>query len=265
MLNDKDFLTFINDNSLDGTLEENLNRLIDEELEKPEEEMDTELIEYCLDVLNKIESNIHNMKEKEGNGDSNGKYITLKFKKIMAIVAAFITFIIGTISASAIISDTNIFNGIVELYNEYIRINFDKIDGESDTYELLGTELAKELADKGFDTVLLPEELFNGNYKITKTEYELGEFINSVNIIFEYKNNFGSIQISEYTMEEIVPDVEFLNVTSDIEKIEVGNTTIYCFMQGDSAAITYRDGLSIYFIQIPMNLEEAIEFAKTIK
>ena len=102
-------------------------------------------------------------------------------------------------------------------------------------------------------------------YNITKMEYETLEHINSVNIMFEYKNKLGNIQISEYAIEEIVPDVEFLNVTSNIEEIEIGNITVYCFMQNKSAAITYRDGLSIYFIQIPMNLDEAIEFAKTIK
>ena len=101
--------------------------------------------------------------------------------------------------------------------------------------------------------------------KKTKTEYEKGEYINSVNIIFEYKNKRGSFHIDKYAMEEIVPDVEFLNVTSNIEELTIGNTTVYCFMQDDSAAITYRDGLSIYFIQIPLNLDDAIEFAKTIK
>ena len=102
-------------------------------------------------------------------------------------------------------------------------------------------------------------------FKITNIEYESGEFMNSANITFKYKNKFVSLDITKYTIDEIVPDVEFLNVTSDIEKLEIGNTAVYCFMQDDATAITYRDGLSIYFIQIPLNLDEAIEFAKTIK
>ncbi len=48
MLTDKEFLSFINDKSLDGSLKENLNKIIDEEMEKSEEEMDTELIEYTV-------------------------------------------------------------------------------------------------------------------------------------------------------------------------------------------------------------------------
>ncbi len=52
MLTDKEFLAFMGDKSLDGSLEERLNKLIDDEMEKSEEEMDTELIEYCLNKLN---------------------------------------------------------------------------------------------------------------------------------------------------------------------------------------------------------------------
>ena len=265
MLTDKGFLSFINDKSLDGSLEENLNRIIDEEMEKSEEEMDTELIEYCLDKLSKLEAEIPYTEEKKGNGDSNGKHIKLKYKKVIAIAAAITVLLVGTLSVSAVVYDGNLFDGIVELYNDYIRINFDKTNEKADEYQLLGTELAKELADNGFSEILLPEAFFSDEYNITKMEYETFEYINSVNIMFEYKNKLGNIQISEYAIAEIVPDVEFLNVTSNIEEIEIGNITVYCFMQNKSVAITYRDGLSVYFIQIPMNLDEAIEFAKTIK
>lgn len=265
MLTDKEFLSFINDKSLDGSLEENLNRIIDEEMEKSEEEMDTELIEYCLDKLSKLEAEIPYTEEKKGNGDSNGKHIKLKYKKVIAIAAAITVLLVGTLSVSAVVYDGNLFDGIVELYNDYIRINFDKTNEKADEYQLLGTELAKELADNGFSEILLPEAFFSDEYNITKMEYETFEYINSVNIMFEYKNKLGNIQISEYAIAEIVPDVEFLNVTSNIEEIEIGNITVYCFMQNKSVAITYRDGLSVYFIQIPMNLDEAIEFAKTIK
>ena len=265
MLTDKEFLSFINDKSLDGSLEENLNKIIDEEMEKSEEEMDTELIEYCLDKLSKLEAETPDTEEKKGNGDSNGKHIKLKFKKVIAIAAAIAVLLVGTLSVSAVVFDVNLFDGIVELYNDYIRINFDKTDGKADEYQLLGTELAKELADNGFGEVLLPEAIISDEFEITKIDYELGEYMSSANITFKYKNECGSFFITEYTMEEIVPDVEFLNVTSNIEKLTISNTTVYCFMQNKVASINYRDDLSLYTIQIPVELNDAIEFAKTIK
>lgn len=265
MLTDKEFLSFINDKSLDGSLEESLNRIIDEEMEKSEEEMDTELIEYCLDKLSKLEAEEPDTEEKKGNGDSNGKHIKLKFKKIVAIAAAIAILFVGTLSVSAVVFDVNLFDGIVELYNDYIRINFDKTDDKADEYQLLNTELAKELADNGFNEVLLPEAFFSEYYEIQKMEYDVTEVVITANITFNYENKHGYINISKYSMREIVPDFEFLNVTSNIEELTIGNTTVYCFMQDDAAAITYRDGLSIYFIQIPLKLDDAIEFAKTIK
>lgn len=38
MLTDEEFLAFLNDKELDGSLEENLSKIIDDEMEKPEEE-----------------------------------------------------------------------------------------------------------------------------------------------------------------------------------------------------------------------------------
>ena len=111
----------------------------------------------------------------------------------------------------------------------------------------------------------MPEALFNGEYAITSVEYERVEFISSANIQIKFKDKPVSIYISKYDMEEIVPDVEFLNVTSEIEKIEIDNITVFCFMQSKEASINYRDGLSLYTIQIPLELNDAVEFAKTIK
>lgn len=197
--------------------------------------------------------------------DYNDKLIKFKFKKVIAVAAVVAVLLVGTLSASASIFDINLFDGMVELYNDHIRINFDKTDNKAGEYQLLGTELAKELADNGFGEVLLPEAFFSEEYEITKIDYEIVEYISSADIIFKCKNKSGCIDITKYTMEELIGNDDFPHVTSDIEELTVGNVTVYCFMQGDSAGIAYRDGLSIYFIQIPLELDEAIEFAKTIK
>lgn len=265
MLTDKEFLSFINDKGLDGSLEENFNKIIDEEMEKPEEEMDTELIEYCLDKLSRLEAKTHTTEEKKGNGDSNGKHIKLKPKKVIILAAAIALFLVGTLSVSAIVFDVNFFDGIVELYNDYIRINFDKTDNKADGYQLLGTELAKELADHGFGKVLLPEAFFSDEIAISKIEYEPGEYTNSATITFKYKYKPGSFNITKYAMDDLVPDVEFLHVTSNIEEITVNGITVYCFKQQKVASINYRDDLSLYEFHIQFKLDEAIEFAKTIK
>ena len=86
MLTEKEFLSFIKDKSLDGLSEENLNRIIVEEMEKSEEKMNTELLAYCLETWSKLEAEAPDTEAKKGNGDSNGKHIKRKCKKVVAIV-----------------------------------------------------------------------------------------------------------------------------------------------------------------------------------
>lgn len=265
MLSDKDFLAFLNDKSLDKVSKEQLEKIIDEEIEKTEE-MNTELIEYCLDKLNELESGVQNADETTGNGDSNNKRVKkFKFKKIIAIAAAVSILLAGMSSVSAVVFNKTVYDGIVELYNDYIRINFDKTDDKSDTHKLLNTELAKELAENGFGDVLLPEAFFSDEYEITDVSYEFTEVVISADIHFKYNGKKGCIFLTKYAMDEIVPDIECLNVTSNIEKIEIGNTTTFCYMQDKVASIDYRDSLTLYSIKIPTDLDSAIEFAKTIK
>ena len=56
MIDVKKFLEFLNDKSLDLS-KEKLDQIIEAEFEKSENEMDADLIEYCLDALNELESN----------------------------------------------------------------------------------------------------------------------------------------------------------------------------------------------------------------
>lgn len=260
MLSDKEFLVFLNDKSVDESLKENLDRIINEELKKSESEMDTELIEYCLDALNKFESS-----DEKDSGDTNEKCIKLNFRKAVAIAAVAAVFLIGALSASYAACNIKLFDGIVEFYNDYVRINFDKIEDNQNDYSDPNMDLVKELTDNGFNTVLLPKMMFSKSYEIINIEYELGEVISSANITFEHQNKKGSVFITKYSSEEFVADFEFLNVTSQIEKVEINDITLYCFMQGKNASINYRDGLQIYNIIIPSELNEAIELAKTIK
>lgn len=75
-------------------------------------------------------------------------------------------------------------------------------DDKADEYQLLGTELAKELADNGFNEVLLPEAILSDEFEITKITYESGEYLNTANITFKYNNESGSFFITKYKCKE---------------------------------------------------------------
>ncbi len=179
MINSSDILCFIKDKSVDLPKEE-LERIIEEELNKPENEMDADLIEYCLDALNELESNDTVEIKAERTSDLKDNKITKPFKKVFAIAAAVAILTVGSLSVFAAVSDVSILDGLVELYNKYIVVRFDKSDDKADDYELLGTELAEELKENGIYPVLLPEALLNDETRIKEIEYQHTEFINSI-------------------------------------------------------------------------------------
>lgn len=258
MMSHKEFMEFLKDKAPGEITENSLRQIIDEEFEKAEEEMNTELIEYCLDMLNTAADEKTEKAEK--------KHTAVRFKKIAAVAAAVAVLLVGTLTASAVNFDISLFDGLVEVYTDYVRINFDKSDDKADSYELSDTELAKELSKNGFTDVLLPEAVFSDDFEITEITYELFEYTDSANIHFNYKQKAGVIYISTYASEELVPDVEYLHVTGEVEAIDVNGTTVYCFSQVKKlSTIAYLDGLTYYSIQLPTDSETAKEIAKTIK
>lgn len=200
MINSSDILRFIKDKSIDLPKEE-LERIIEEELNKPENEMDADLIEYCLDALNELESNDTVEIKAERTSDLKDNRITKPFKKVFAIAAAVAILAVGSLSVFAAVSDVSILDGLVELYNKYIVVRFDKSDDNADDYELLGTELAEELKENGIYPILLPEALLSDESQITEIEYQHGDVHTSANISFVYGKEKGFVSIDKYELE----------------------------------------------------------------
>lgn len=263
MISDKNFLEFLNDKSLDLS-KEKLEQIIEEELEKPENEMDADLIEYCLDALNELERKDSVEIKAERTSDSKDKIIYKPFKKIFVAAAAIAILAVGSLSVFAAVSDVSILDGLVELYNKYIVVRFDKSDDKADDYELLGTELAEELKENGIYPVLLPEALLSDESKITEIEYQFWDVLTSVTISFSYKNEKGYVSINQYDPIAESGKSEFPNAKYETT-IDINGIQVHIFEQSKKGTITFKDGHTEYTIISSMNVEQAIEFAKTIK
>lgn len=264
MINSSDILRFIKDKSVDLPKEE-LERIIEEELNKPENEMDADLIEYCLDALNEIESNgTVEIKAERTSDSSKDNRITKPFKKIFAVAAAVAILAVGSLSVFAAVSDVSILNGLVELYNKYIVVRFDKSDNKADDYELLGTKLAEELKENGIYPVLLPEALLSKETQITEITYEFTDAITSVNIGFVYGTEKGNLMIDKHELQEVIGEAEYPNARN-VTTLEINGVSVYVFEQSKKGTITFMDNQTEYTIVSSMTFEQAIEFAKTIK
>ena len=263
MINDKSFLEFLNDKSLDLPKEE-LEQIIEAELEKPENEMDADLIEYCLDALNEIGDRKSIKEAEERKRDSKRINLRKSFNKAFIAAAALAILAVSSLTVYAAVTNVSILDGLVELYNKYIVVRFDKSNNKTDDYELLGTELARDLKENGIYPVLLPEALLGKETQITEIEYQVADGIITANINFYYGEEKGYLTIDCYDSLAFIGESEYPNAQNVI-KLDISGISVYVFEQNGKGSIAYKDGKSQYGIFSSMTYEQAIELAKTIK
>lgn len=265
MISNEDFLRFLNDKSLDFSREE-LEQIINEELEKPEDIMDADLIECCLESLEILDETEQFFAQNNNADYSNNKHITHRFKKTAAIAAAAAILFAGIVTISASLFNLNLFNSMSELYDNHIRIHIDKNNDKADEYKLFGSMLTQKLAKNGIKPVLLPEALLTDKYLITSIDYEQTYIATTVNIQYKIKNEEGYVSIEKRDLEIAIPSyVDYLSTSEKIEKLEVAGLSVFVMEQNGTSAIAYQDRATNHFISTPLSFEKAIEFAKTIK
>lgn len=263
VLSNKDFLSFLNDKSVDTSSEETLKKIIDEELQKDVESMDTQRIEFCLDAISRLQEN-EQPQEKKEQGDANVKRRRLTFKRILILAAALVLLLTCIVFDSAD-KQQKLFGGIVEVFNDYVRIHFSDTDTE-ETALLHGTELDEELAANGFDGVVLPEIFRSAQAKVTHIGYDYTELINSSVVFVSCDNMEANIHVTRFEREDLMFDWDISNVTSEIIKVETQDADIFCCEQGDLSSLNYRSGLDLYTILLcDTPLEKAVELAKTVQ
>ena len=139
---------------------EEIKSLIDKELTKSPEKVDTDYIDLCFELMSiceKTENNVVSIKP---------RYI----KKPIMVAAVIMVLCISLISVSAIYF--NIPEKIAQLVNGNAELQYpmENADTTADGYALLETDLAKELESFGITPVTFPEALVSENCEITKIE-----------------------------------------------------------------------------------------------
>lgn len=124
-MTNNEFRNILNDDEIFMSKEE-LDALINAEIDKPVEEMDTELIEYCL---NAVKSFDNTEKKKSGKRKKNHT-----LKRVIAVAAAITIIIAGAVTVSTGVHRTNVKEGIVEFYKDYIQINFSSSESKTGIY-----------------------------------------------------------------------------------------------------------------------------------
>lgn len=268
MISDKALLAFFKDGESNCLSEANLKRILDEEFEKPEEEMDTDLIEYCLDALEKLERPAQNSGYTEKEVETENKKATYRLKRILITAAVLSAIVIGAVSVSAAFPKIKLFDGIVEFYNEHIRVRYDKVSDNVPLYGLQGSNLATELKANGIAHIVLPEALLTDVYKLSDITYE--KFDTMTSAYFNFDNNESQIKgyavVEQFDDKSFLPAIDF-QVVEDSLKLTVSGIDVYVFKQKQGVSISYQAGNTQYNIVLSENvsIDEATALAKTIK
>jgi len=248
----------LEDTSIDLPKEE-LQKIIDCEVSKPEDEMDTELIEYCLDEWMRLTA----LEEQSAAQQVHPRF---RAKRVLALAAAIIVVFSLAVSASDAIFQIGILDGIVEFYNTHVRIRFDRSDDSAKEYKLLGTELAQELEANGISPVLLPELVLTEAYKITDIKYVDGEILKIATIRFSFATEEGYIQIEKYGNKDLLPSLNLFSGAEFVEKVQVSSIDVLLFKHKTTGeySIVYQDQMIQYTIATTMTYEATIALATSI-
>lgn len=268
MISDKALLAFLKDGESNCLSETNLKRILDEELEKPEEEMDTDLVEYCLDTLEKLERTAQNSGDTEKEVGTKNKKTTLRLKRVLITAAVLSVLVIGAVSVSAVFPEIKLLDGIVEFYDEYIRVRYDKASDNVSLCGLQGSNLAQELKANGIVPIVLPEALMTDEYNLSDITYE--KFDTMTSAYFNFDNNESHINgyavVEQFDDKSFLPAIDFQGVEDSL-KLTVSGIDVYVFKQKQGVSISYQERNTQYNIVLSENvsIDEATALAKTIK
>ncbi len=260
MVTSSDLIKLIKDKENNFT-EEELKKILDAELEKDESEIDTDLVECCLQALEDGKKPLPAKKEKKK---------TLKFIFFAGAAAALI--FVNIIGFSKLGKKPETTNQVIHITSpaqttpvtpsQTVVVEEDETrghasqlkdhpDGETDA---LVFSVKEQLRNAGYENVFLPVEVLNSENSTLKTNGDEAVFS-----VIAYDKSLN-IRIAK---NQPAPS---MTAPEGVEKetINASGISVLVTNEGGVSVITYRKDSLNYQIITQTSLEEAAEIAKTI-
>lgn len=239
-----------------------IEEIMDEELSKVPEEMDTELIDLCADVLNRAYA-----EENNSSNTEKPKSKKIKARKVFLIAAILIIVLSLSLSASAKFFNIDASEKVVRFFNNHFNINLG--NSNTDNYTVNGLKLINDLEEKGFENIVLPDALISEDYSTKITTRSLEDVEQA---IIEFKNNSiniqGNISITKHTNYDdnfAVGQISMSDSFNQVKQISASGMNVLILDNDNKSVIYYIDKNIEYYITINCDFESAIEIAETIK
>ena len=230
-----------------------IEQLMDEELEKAPEEMDTELVDLCLEYL-------HSEPQKQvTNNIPKKKKVTIKkILLIAAVIAVFASFLVPA-SADKYNIDVSPFT-LVEKIGGMFKIT---------AREPKDFILSDELSNVGIDPKNLPDFLFDENCIITNFTTEVINGDGFINIDYEMTDSelsgYVNIRVPEIFNAENYSTFNITETFTYIKEMYVNEIRIFVFSDDMDSMIKYCTGNKAFSIQLSeCDYEKAMQIADSI-
>lgn len=269
----------ISDSSVELDLAE-VEALMDAEIEKPEAEMDTELVDMCAAILAKaynpgfVEGKPAQMyrpwEDEKTPAAENvaeakpGKKRKVSVKHILIAAAVLVLIFAVALPAGAKLFDNDASDGIIEFYSDFFKINLNKdepaVASENDA--------VSEMIINSLDTFMLPEVLLSDEYEKTARLVQESEI---TTFLIDVKNPMvgidGTIVITQYKSVEhnmTNGQVNIPNTHREFKQLIIEDKEIIVFTMGEESYINYSDGATNYEIFLNCNFDTMVSIAETI-
>lgn len=235
--------------------------MLDEELAKPPEEMDTELVDICLDALDgKFDSIPENtVDDNTADNDCDAKSKNKKRVKIgrVLLIAAVVAIILGfSVTAGAKFLSIDASDDVVQYSDDGFSVNLNNSNDD----------IISVLEKDGLSDIVLPAEITDGTYKISSynfddsneeiLKYNFDIFSNTFgagHITIQYYNNYFDFSAGKRKFNS-----EFQNVV----QIDKQNYTVIVFGDDETSFIYYIIDNAEYSINFDMDFSTAYDIAK---
>ena len=286
MISEKELINLIKDKSLNGSVKDNLQAIIDDELAKSAEDMDTELIEYCLDLLLKIENRGGNTSEElkaeqektcaNDSGKENGRKIIPFSRKKFRFIRLFAAVILIVTVMSVIFVQANepeknrIPKGFVSVDDYGMKIVFSDNTGKGTARRKGETEIEKQLAKYGFTEVLFPDALLTDDFEYSINDLCMQQqYSDCFDFVFDFecksKKITGSVNITRSESDSASEPSDVLNI-DEFRQVSANGLDIYAFKHPIYCSIRYREGNIIYSISLNnVDFETVTDIASTVR
>ena len=275
-LNKEVIKKMLNEKEMKFTYEE-IEALMDSEVEKSEEEMDTELVAMCSDILAKKycpeileEKDIpiyrpwEHMEGAEPAAQPKKRVLRFKYVALVAAVLAVLAVVVA-LPAGAMLFDNPTSDKIIEFYEDSFKINLNKKE-ETTQYD---SDWINELILENLHTRMLPQVLLSEEYEKTPSvKQDEDKTVTFIDIKSRKSNINGNIMITEYKNKAVETINNYLNVSDMYDcfkQIRIDETDIIIFANSKEACISYtKDNIS-YDIVLNCDFDTMVSIAETIQ